>query len=426
MSASQPRTFANAIQAALFYIALGFAVVPIAFGQKRPRGNAWQELRIDAPSVSRHFKDMPQNIGILLGISGLTDIDLDVPEALLPASTFLPETGMVFGRASKPASHYLYFADPALPTEQFRDPLTNDMLVELRGLKKDGTVGLQTVAPGSTHMSGEAIAFEPGRDLIPTGVDPNVLIRATRTTAAATLLARYWPAKGRHVAMMALAGALARGGWPLEKALIFCPTLYKSVPTHDPFAISRVDSEVRDSYTKVAAGEAATGFLSLTEHIDKKVVKTAFGWLDLKSSPSAQVELSSKDDWEKQLSRNANGVPKPLLANALIVMRNAPDLKDMVAYNSFSLTTVVRRPPLWRWQSQPGSPWGDFDDSHLAAWFQRHGISITTRIAAEAAETIAKENEFNPAQDYMNSRVWDGTKRIDNWLATYLGTEDSG
>ena len=47
--------------------------------------------------------------------------------------------------------------------QQFKDPLTKAMLVELRGLKKtNGSVGLQTVLPGSVHVSGELIAFEVG------------------------------------------------------------------------------------------------------------------------------------------------------------------------------------------------------------------------------------------------------------------------
>jgi hypothetical protein len=44
---------------------------------------------------------------------GLCDVDLDCTEAVVLAPAFLPPTHAVFGRKSKPRSHYLYrIADP--------------------------------------------------------------------------------------------------------------------------------------------------------------------------------------------------------------------------------------------------------------------------------------------------------------------------
>ncbi len=68
---------------------------------------------------------------------------------------------------------------------------------------------------------------------------------------------------------------------------------------------------------------------------------------------------------------------------------------------------------------------GDFDDSQLAAWLQRYGVAVNSRIAAEAAQTIAQENPFHPVRDYLESLTWDQTERIDLWLCTYLGAQDS-
>src|ERR1019366_5716695 len=101
---------------------------------------------------------------------------------------------------------------------------------------------------------------------------------------------------------------------------------YASVPTHDPNAITRVDSEVRDSFDKVAAAAPATGFPALTEHIDHTVVKTAFEWLGLKAQPAPRISVVAVpgEDWQKQLLMTETGVIKPLLVNALLVMRNAP------------------------------------------------------------------------------------------------------
>jgi hypothetical protein len=54
---------------------------------------------------------MPTNVGIVLGPSsqGLTDVDLDCVEAIAIAPYILPRTEAIFGRASKRASHWLYY-----------------------------------------------------------------------------------------------------------------------------------------------------------------------------------------------------------------------------------------------------------------------------------------------------------------------------
>jgi predicted P-loop ATPase len=417
-----PRTFASAAEAAAYYVALNILPVPVAYRGKNPQGDAWPKLRIDAASLPSHFNGQPQNIGALLGVSalgtaGLIDIDLDAPEALAVASALLPASEFVFGRASKPASHRLYFTDPPLRLQQFKDPLDKSMLVELRGLKKtDGAVGLQTVLPGSVHVSGELISFEPGCDSAPTVIAPDDLTFATRAVAAAALLCRYWPPRGRHDAMLALAASFARNNWTPADALTFCRALYQAVPTHDPAAVARIDSEISDSFAKVAAGEPATGFPSLTALIDKAVVETAFGWLGFTAQASA--------DWQKQLLLSDTGTVKPLLANALTILRNDPKWRGMLAYDEFSQRAVTTRPPAWS-RAQSGADWTDFDDSQLTAELQRDGLALPTRIAAEAAQTIAQESAFHPIKNYLEPLVWDRVERVNTWLTAYLGAQDS-
>ena len=71
-----------------------------------------------------YFNGNPQNISLHPGDKyGSTDVDCDCPEAIAAARDLLPETGLIFGRQSKPFSHSLYRSDPAVRTEQFTDPL---------------------------------------------------------------------------------------------------------------------------------------------------------------------------------------------------------------------------------------------------------------------------------------------------------------
>lgn len=87
----------------------------------------------------QYFNGKPQNIGLHLGDKyGSADVDCDCAEAITAARDLLPETGMIFGRQSKPFSHFFYRSDPPARTEQFHDPLDHKTLIELRGLSSDG------------------------------------------------------------------------------------------------------------------------------------------------------------------------------------------------------------------------------------------------------------------------------------------------
>jgi len=53
------------------------------------------------------------------------------------------------------------------------------------------------------------------------------------------------------------------------------------------------------------------------------------------------------------------------------------------------------------------------------------GIYVTSTTAAEAVQTVAHESPFHPVREYLEGLIWDGVPRIDNWLSTYLGCDDS-
>ena len=43
----------------------------------------------------------------------------------------------------------------------------------------------------------------------------------------------------------------------------------------------------------------------------------------------------------------------------------------------------------------------------------------------QAAERACEATRFDPVCDYLNSLQWDGQPRLDRWLATYLGADDT-
>jgi|GEM_PF-537145 len=123
----------------------GWYCVPLRPRSKSPARRDWTSLRLQPdvfPSNS--------NVGIILGEpSGwLVDIDLDCPEAIELAESYLPHTPAITGRPSSPKSHRWYIATGAT-TQKHTDPNDGSMIVELR------STGGQTVVGPSIHPDGE-------------------------------------------------------------------------------------------------------------------------------------------------------------------------------------------------------------------------------------------------------------------------------
>jgi hypothetical protein len=133
----------------------GFAVIPVPFGKKKPRIEAWPELRIDASQLQNYFRSRQLNVGVLLGEpSGwLIDIDLDHPSAVELAPEYLLPTGMIWGRESKPRSHLIYRVTAPVKTRKWTFG-GGKSIVELR------STGAQTIAPGSRHPGGEFVRWD--------------------------------------------------------------------------------------------------------------------------------------------------------------------------------------------------------------------------------------------------------------------------
>ena len=114
--------------------------------------------------------------------------------------------------------------------------------------------------------------------------------------------------------------------------------------------------------------------------------------------------------------------PKPLLANALVALREAPEWAGVLAYDEFALVAMAMLPPPWlqrlndEWTPRP---WTDTDDVLATEWLQRNDICVQD--AGRAAETVAREAAFHPIRDYLGGLRWDGTKRVEQFAETYLG-----
>ncbi len=128
------------------------------------------------------------------------------------------------------------------------------------------------------------------------------------------------------------------------------------------------------------------------------------------------------DDW---LARDATLLAKgrPLVANALRVLRNSDEWRRALGFNLFSARVEVTQvPPIPRYQPNQ-KQWIDQDDLQLAIWLQEHSLPASTQIAHDAALALAQDQSYHPLKDYLNSLKWDRKPRLTDWLTTYLGAE---
>jgi hypothetical protein len=204
--------------AALEYASRGWKPIPVHRKTKRASGKDWQKRPFDPVQFNGNSLNVAVQFGDVSG--GLADIDLDSMDAIGLATYFLPATGAIFGRNSKPCSHQLYVSDlyrtetkAAIQYAEISGGKPGAMIVELRiGANGKGAI---SVFPPSFHATGEAVDW--ACDGEPARVGGAELKRAVMQLAVACLLKKHYPGNGsRHEGALVIGGVLARAGWSAD------------------------------------------------------------------------------------------------------------------------------------------------------------------------------------------------------------------
>jgi hypothetical protein len=165
----------------------GAAFVPVPLNEKAP-SRKWRDLQLTVDEAHQHLAK-GGNLAIRVGHKSgdIVDGDLDSPEAIALADVYLPNTEAIFGRASKPRSHRLY-RSPGAMFAAFSDPLSGEMLIELRADGRDGGAHLTLIPPSLTN--GERRQWF-GEVIEPATVDAKVLTRRIAWLAIGCLVMRH-------------------------------------------------------------------------------------------------------------------------------------------------------------------------------------------------------------------------------------------
>lgn len=134
--------------------------------------------------------------------------------------------------------------------------------------------------------------------------------------------------------------------------------------------------------------------------------------------------MTDEEPWRQNLLRAKSGVPKPILANAIIALRDSPTWQGVLSYDVFAMETIIETHPPWAntlgWEPRA---WSSNDDILVTSWLQHAEITVTVPTAAQAVEAVARESSFHPVQEYLASLQHDLQPRAESWLSTHLGVE---
>jgi hypothetical protein len=331
------------------------------------------------------------------------------------APYFLPKTSAIFGRAGNPCSHWLFqtnlHATRKVANVEYNDPTAGKdqkaVIVELR--IGGGGKGAQTVFPGSTHETGEEIHWDHNGE--PAAVDGDHLHQRVARLAAAALLARYWSKSTRHKAARALGGMFAHSGWIEAQAKLFVEAVAKAAG--DDEWRDRIKA-VEDSFATFRAGCNVEGLPRLTDYLDERVARRAAEWLDIvtvfgtrKAQPASGLAPTHEGNWKDHLIRDGNGKPLPILANAMVAMRGAPELIGAFSFDEMlravvlehSLPSNIEHLPLLKSGLDCASPpLRDTDVTQVQEWLQHQGLRKIGR------DTVHQAIELRAAGALFSSR----------------------
>ncbi len=155
-------------------------------------------------------------------------------------------------------------------------------------------------------------------------------------------------------------------------------------------------------------------------------IATSEGW-------TQEVEVATKgeaidaDNWEKFLRRNARKTVKSCDFNAKLIMKHHAEFRGRIKWNEFLSHAEVTGDIPWIQSRDARTAWTDHDDKQAAELITKLYNPAIFDVApvSRAVESVAKEARYHPVRDWLRSLTWDGVERLDGWLASAFGCEDT-
>lgn len=102
---------------------------------------------------------------------------------------------------------------------------------------------------------------------------------------------------------------------------------------------------------------------------------------------------------------------------------NIPPIGNYLALNQFSHNIDWRKPAPW---FKSSAEWTDEDAIEFKSILSEQlSMDFPTVLIHEVASVCASKRAFHPIRNYIESCIWDGTPRVENWLTTYCKAADN-
>jgi len=137
------------------------------------------------------------------------------------------------------------------------------------------------------------------------------------------------------------------------------------------------------------------------------------------------------DLWRNRLVVKEDGAPKPRsVENGMLTLQYHDAMAGSLVYDAFAdMVMFTRRPP---WEKEDGKwhprPIRDDDAIACAGWLERPeagSLGLKPHEVQACMMRVAKANEVDPAREWLEAQVWDGTERINHWLSDFCEAEST-
>jgi hypothetical protein len=360
-------TSSQIVAAALDYQRRGWWVTPVA--GKAPILEDWPNTHLDEDAIRQSFGSR-HNVGVVLGPSGLADLDFDDEVAIRAAKALRPqelEGAAMFKHGDRP---HLIVKATGVETRRFKRA-DGSVLLEVRG------GGAQTVFPPSIHPDGEPYVWV--RDCDPSEMECGRLQQIAAMIATVAHAAEFWNEGSRHDLALALGGFLAR-------------RLHEDdvLSTIRAVATVAADAEFRDregtvsaTVRRLKAAETVTG-LPTIDTLAPDLVRALASWW----GPAAQGEEQAEEKKHK-----------PSQADSLVEIGRAAQLFHDTSGAAFAKLSFDDHCEIWALTSKRFKSW--LRREH----FLHHGKAPNSDAVNSAGGVLEGIACFDGAEHELHNRL---------------------
>jgi putative DNA primase/helicase len=101
-------------------------------------------------------------------------------------------------------------------------------------------------------------------------------------------------------------------------------------------------------------------------------------------------------------------------------------MPDMLAFNEFSEDVEFLKPAPWHSSQEITPNWTDDDTARCQYYLSKERkFDPQPGMILAALSTVARQKNYHPIKQYLESIKWDGFPRLATWVPKYLGADDT-